>query len=96
MLNKISERGSFKVINDSRTLILDIDIIFANGTWLSNNVRNVEILHSEYTILRNDREGRGGIEVSCWVLGRDYLKLVKLSITMIWNISGAIYYYVKL
>lgn len=64
--------------------------------FLTMYVRNVEILHSEYTILRNDREGRGGIEVSCWVLGRDYLKLVKLSITMIWNISGAIYYYVKL
>ena len=35
-------------------------MIFANDTGLFNNVHNVEILHSEYTILRNDREGHGG------------------------------------
>ena len=38
----------------------DIDTVFANETWLSNSVNNVEILHSEYGIFRNDREGRGG------------------------------------
>ena len=38
----------------------DIDIVFANETWLSNSVDNVEMLHSEYGIFRNDREGRGG------------------------------------
>ena len=64
----------------------DIDIVFANETWLSNSVHNVEILHSEYTIFGNDREGRGG-GVMLGVIGRDYLKLfVKFSITMIWNL----------
>ena len=38
----------------------DIDIVFANETWLSNSVNSVEILHSEYAIFRNDREGRRG------------------------------------
>ncbi len=38
----------------------DIDIVFANETWLSNSVDNAEILHSEYTLFRNDRKGRGG------------------------------------
>ena len=38
----------------------DIDIVFANETWLSNSVNKVEILHSEYGIFRNDREDRGG------------------------------------
>ena len=38
----------------------DIDNIFANETWLSNSVGNVEIPHSEYAISRNDRKGRGG------------------------------------
>ena len=36
------------------------DIVFANETWLSNSVNSVEILHSEYAIFRNDREGRRG------------------------------------
>ena len=38
----------------------DIDIVFANETLLSNSVNSVEILHSEYAIFRNDREGRRG------------------------------------
>jgi hypothetical protein len=38
----------------------DIDVVFANETWLSNSINNAEILHSDYTIVRNDREGRGG------------------------------------
>jgi hypothetical protein len=38
----------------------DIDVVFANETWLSNSTNNAEILHSGYTIVRNDREGRGG------------------------------------
>ena len=65
----------------------DIDIVFANETWLSNTVDNVEMLHSEYGIFRNDREGRGGGGV---MLGsRLYLNLsVKLNIAtgMIWKL----------
>ena len=38
----------------------DIHVVFSNETWLSNSVNNAEILHSGYTIVRNDREGRGG------------------------------------
>ena len=37
-----------------------IDIVFVNETWLSASIDNGEILHSGYTIVRNDREGRGG------------------------------------
>ena len=38
----------------------DIDIVFVNETWLSKSVYNTEILHAGYTLIRNDREGRGG------------------------------------
>ena len=38
----------------------DIDIVFVNKTWLSASIHNGEILHSGYTIIRNDRKGRGG------------------------------------
>ena len=38
----------------------DINIVFVNETWLSASIHNGEILHSGYTIIRNDREGRGG------------------------------------
>ena len=37
-----------------------IDIVFVNKTWLSASIHNGEILHSGYTIVRNDREGLGG------------------------------------
>ena len=60
-----------------------IDIVFVNETWLSASIDNGEILHSGYTIVRNDREGRG----VCWELERDYLKLcVKLSMIRIWRL----------
>ena len=38
----------------------DIDIIFVNETWLSVSIDNGEILHSGYTVVRNDRDGRRG------------------------------------
>ena len=39
----------------------DFDIVCViNETWLSVNVYNAEILHSGYTIVRNDRITRGG------------------------------------
>ena len=38
----------------------DFDIVCVNETWLSANVYNAEILHSGYTIVRNDRITRGG------------------------------------
>ena len=38
----------------------DFDIVCVNETWLSAKVYNVEILHSGYTIVRNDRITRGG------------------------------------
>ena len=57
-----------------------IDIVFANETWLSNSVHNVEILHYSEMI------EKAVVEVSCSVLGRDYLKLfVKFSITTLYK-----------
>lgn len=38
----------------------DFDIVCVNETWLSSNVYNAEILHSGYSIVRNDRKTRGG------------------------------------
>ncbi len=38
----------------------DTDIVFVNETRLSKNINSSEILHSGYTIFRNDRKGRGG------------------------------------
>ena len=38
----------------------DIDIVFVNETWLSHSINNAEILHAGYTVVRNDREDRGG------------------------------------
>ena len=38
----------------------DFDIVCVNETWLSANVYDAEILHSGYTIVRNDRITRGG------------------------------------
>ena len=38
----------------------DIDIVFVNETWLSKSAYNTEILHAGYTLIRKDREGRGG------------------------------------
>ena len=38
----------------------DVDIVFVKETWLSKSVYNTEILHAGYTLIRNDREGRGG------------------------------------
>ena len=56
----------------------DIDIIFVNETWLSVSIDNGEILHSGYTIVRNDRDGRGA--EFFWELKRGYLNLcAKLS-----------------
>ena len=63
----------------------DIDIVFANETWLSNSVNSVEILHSEYAIFRNDREGRHGGGVMLVIRTGLFKLFVKLSITMIWN-----------
>ena len=37
----------------------NIDIIFVNETWFSVSIDNGEILLSRYTIVRNDRDGRG-------------------------------------
>ena len=38
----------------------DFDIVCVNETWLPANVYDAEILHSGYTIVRNDRITRGG------------------------------------
>ena len=38
----------------------NFDIVCVNETWLSANVYNAEILHSGYTIVRNDRITRAG------------------------------------
>ena len=37
-----------------------IDIVCVNETWLNGNIDNSEILNSDYTILRKDRETQGG------------------------------------
>jgi exonuclease III len=38
----------------------DSDIIFVNETWLKKDICDLEILHSGYSIFRNDRKTRGG------------------------------------
>ena len=38
----------------------DFDIVCVNETWLTENVYNAEILHSGYSVIRNDRKSRGG------------------------------------
>jgi exonuclease III len=38
----------------------DPDIVCVNETWLNEDIKNSEILHSGYNIFRNDRESRGG------------------------------------
>jgi exonuclease III len=36
------------------------DIVCVSETWLRDDINNAEILHSGYTIFRNDRKSRGG------------------------------------
>ena len=70
-----------------------IDIVFANETWLSNSVDNVDLLHSEYGIFRNDREGRGrdvilgirtGISKSVREIKHSYvLEVILVHLTMV-------------
>ena len=36
------------------------DVICVNETWLNQNIRKSEILHSGFTIFRRDRSDRGG------------------------------------
>ncbi|CAB4038149.1 Hypothetical predicted protein, partial [Paramuricea clavata] len=38
----------------------DPDIVCVNETWLNEDIKNSEILHSGYDIFRNDRGSRGG------------------------------------
>ena len=38
----------------------DPDIVCVNETWLTQDIKNTEILHSGYDIHRNDRGSRGG------------------------------------
>ena len=62
----------------------DIDIIFVNETWLSVSIDNGETLHSGYTVVRNDRDGR---TTFYWELKRGYLNLrAKLSMITIWRL----------
>ena len=50
-------RNSSKTLFTLRTVIY---IVFVSETWLKNHICSLEILHSGYTIFRNDRATRGG------------------------------------
>ena len=50
--------------------------LYANETWLNQNISNSEILHSGFTIFRRDRSDRGGGGVLL-AIKTDSFKVVK-------------------
>ena len=87
-VTKTNDRETVSNLERFQNLVYseDIDIVFVNETWLSNNINNAEILNSEYTIVPK-RSGRQRRRSFCWGLERNYLNLyVKLSIITIWRL----------
>ena len=51
-----------KQINAFQSFIYsnNFDIVAITETWLSDHIYTNEIIHSGYTVIRKDRDGRGG------------------------------------
>jgi exonuclease III len=60
--HKLTESETVCNLNCFQDLVYSeqIDIVCVNETWLNGNIDDSEILNSDYTILRKDRETRGG------------------------------------
>ena len=60
--HKLTESETVCNLNCFQDLVYSeqIDIVCVNETWIHGNIDNSEILNSDYTIFRKDRETRGG------------------------------------